>query len=376
MINTSPKILILGPAPPYRGGISDTNYLLYKTLNKHGIKTFLWTFKVQYPSFLFPGKSQFLKDSHENFNRKIHSYSPWNWKKVAYEINVMQPEKVIFRYWTPFLAFCWSGITKFLNKNIEILGMVDNWIPHEKNILDSYMNKKFGKRCSRFVTFSDNVANNISKNFKNPLFCGFHPISNDLPAPISKNKAKEKLGLKKDVTYVLFTGLIRKYKGLNILIEAFSLKELREKNIELIVAGEFYDSLKKYKQIIDKLNLKNKIHIFPKYHSFKVLRDFFCASEIVALPYITASQSGIIPMAYFYKKPLLVSDVNGLKEIILEDKTGKVVPTNSKGFSESIINDFNIEKLKFYKKNIIDAISKYSWDSFIIKLIKFLNKKI
>ena len=191
-----------------------------------------------------------------------------------------------------------------------------------------------------------------------------------------KKKAKKKIGLNEDVIYILFTGLIRKYKGLNILIEAFSSEELREKNIELIIAGEFYDSLKKYKKIIDKLNLNNKIHVFPKYHSFKTLRNFFCASDIIVLPYLSASQSGIIPMSYFYKKPLLVSNVKGLKEIILEDNTGRVVPIDSNYFAQSISNDFNVERLEFYKKNITNSISKYSWDKFSIELIQFLNKKI
>ncbi len=371
-----PLLILLGPAPPYKGGISDTNFSLYKELNNQNYNTLLWTFKVQYPSFLFR-KSQFSNeiDISVDFPRKIHSYNVKNWKNIAKEINALNPEKVAIRCWTPFLYPCWIGIVKRLNKNIEIIAIVDNWKPHERiPIFDTLLIKKLEKYCHRFVTFSQNVATQIQRDSKKPVLTGFHPINTTLVKKIPQSEAKEKLHLKQKTNYVLFAGIIRKYKGLQNLIKAFNEPCLKDKNIELLIAGEFYEPLKKYNRLIKDNHLENKITLFPYYIPSKELSYFFCASDVVVLPYLKATQSGIVSLAYFYNTPLIVSKIKGLQEIITSDKTGIAIDCEPKEIAKSIVNYFSENAKENFQKNISKIVQNYSWKNFTLNFITFLKK--
>ena len=249
-MTTKPDLILLGPAPPYRGGIAETNHELAIALEQAGKCLELWTFKKLYPKIIFPGSSPFSKEAQPKLNvyRKIHAYAPFHWKRVANQISKQSPKVVIFRYYTPFLALCYGYIAHYLNPKIECVALVDNWIPHERKPWDRMLNRFFGKRMHRFMTLSSNVTHAIKQDFAKPIWTGFHPISKQLPDPISMPVAKKKLGWSPQEQVVLFFGLVRKYKGLDLLIQAFATSCLKNTSIRLAIVGEFYEDINRYKK--------------------------------------------------------------------------------------------------------------------------------
>lgn len=224
--------LILGPAPPFRGGIAETQYELALHLEREGRKIHLFSFSKLYPKLLFPGKAQKTKEiigsPSFGITSTLHAFNPLQWRKVVKQINELNPKYLIFRYYTPFLAPLYGWIAKRVNQEILKIALVDNWIPHEKSPIDNVLNRYFGSKMHAFTTFSKAVANQVKKEIILPVWEGFHPINSFLPAPISKLEARKKLGWNPQQKIVLFFGLIRPYKGLELLIKAFEKKIFRK----------------------------------------------------------------------------------------------------------------------------------------------------
>ena len=367
---TKVKFLIISSAYPYRGGISDSTHSLCNELVKSGNKIEVWTFKLLYPSFIFPGKTQFSKVKYkQNFKikRVINTLNPLNWIYLNRKINKLKPNYIILRYWSPILSFPYYFMTLFIKRNIKVIGLIDNWKNHEKLPLEFIFIKLIEKTCNSFITFSENVSNQIKSESNKEVHTLFHPINNDLP-DIKESKIVKK-DLKLDnIKYISFIGLIRKYKGLKTFIE--SIRYLKQNNLRFIIAGEFYDSKKEYIELIDKLKLEDKITIIDNFLSLDELRDIICASELIVQPYKKASQSGIIPLAYNYNTPLIVSNINGLKEIILKDGTGIVYESSPKNLAEAILNALDNEKYKLLINNILDKKKDYTWSNFVERFIK------
>lgn len=372
------KVLLLGPAHPFRGGIADTQNYLAQNLNTFGHETHVYTFTTQYPKLLFPGKTQFSDENapdNLNIKRKIHSFNPFNWIEVARSINRLKPDYVIFRYWTPFLALCWCGIARRINKNIKKIGLVDNWIPHEIKFWDKTLTRLFSKRMDGFASLSIAVGDQISSdNPQLPLWKGFHPIADKLPQAISKEKARMVLGWPKDKKIVLFFGLIRKYKGLDLLIEAFSQVPLNHSDVILAIVGEAYEPSEKYTRLIRKYKLGERVICDFNYANTQKSTFVFCAADVVAQTYISATQSGVTPLAYHYKTPLLVSDLPGLKTPILEDHTGMVTKIDPKKIAESIQKILRDETRLNFQDSFQKVEKKYSWKSFGQSLMDFMAK--
>ena len=364
------KFLVFSASYPYRGGISDSTHSLCNELINNDINTEVWTFSLLYPSLVFPGKSQFSKEKyHQKFliRRLINTINPFNWIRISIMVNRLNPEFLILRYWSPILCLPYYFIGLFLNKKIKIIGLIDNWNNHENIPIEGFLRRLFVKICSGFISFSDNVGDQIKLSTKKKVISLFHPINLNLPKKKNKQKAKKDLSLDNSI-YVSFIGLIRKYKGLEVLIH--SIKYLKNKNIKLIIAGEFYDSIDKYLNIIDELGLKEKIIIDNNFLDSKKIRDYMCASDLVIQPYIKASQSGITPVSYFYETPLVVSNINGLKEIIKRDYTGEVFNKTSENLSKAIINSIKSGNQEIYKSNIRKSKTKYTWSRFVQELEK------
>ena len=369
--------IVIGPTPPYRGGISDSNNEFINSLTKLGLSTKIISFKKLYPDFFFPGKSQFIneKTKYKKHNRILNTLNPLEWFKIRRQIIKINPKYIIFRYWTPFLSPLYSFISIKIPKSIKKIAIVDNWIPHEKSLTDKILNNYFGKKMDFFMTFSKNVSERIKKSgFKN-TYSSYHPINDDLPDRISKKTARKKLNLIDDKKYVLFFGLVRKYKGLDILIESFSKDPVYKKNINLIVVGEFYDSIKNYKKLITKFKLNSKIILIPKFVDNYTLRNYFCASDLIAQTYRNASQSGVTPIAYKYNLPILVSDIKGLKEIILNDKTGCITKNDPALISQKIVYCMEKKNQKLFIDQISSNYLKYSWENFSLNLLNIINNK-
>tara|TARA_B110000014_G_scaffold165603_1_gene117092 strand:- start:719 stop:1849 length:1131 start_codon:yes stop_codon:yes gene_type:complete len=368
--------LIIGPAHPYRGGIAETNHELALAFKKNNKKVQIWTFKKLYFNFLFPGKTQFSDQSAPkelDIKRVIHAYSPFEWNNVIKKIKKLNPKNVIFRYYTPFLALCYGYLARNISSKINCIGMVDNWIPHENTFLDNYLSKFFGSSCISFVTLSKSVANEIENNFNKPILKGFHPINEFLPKPISKKIARKNLNLSNKIKYILFFGLIRKYKGLDLLIEAFSIYQKLNTNTQLLIVGEFYEKKNKYIKQINDLGLENKIRLYPEFIDSIKARDFFCAADCVAQTYKSASQSGVTPVAYHYNLPVLVTKIDGLSNPIVNDESGVITEIDSnsiaKGLIEILKTDYNIK----FRKKIKSSRENYSWKKFNQEMINFIE---
>ena len=377
MSNTNIDYLILGPAAPFRGGISDTQHELASHLVQLGKRVELLTFSKLYPNLLFPGKTQkratHLSDALEA-RPLIHAYNPLQWKKVSRLINKQKPRCVIFRYYTPFLAPVYSRIAKSLDPEIKRIALVDNWIPHEKRFWDHGLNLLFGKQMHAFTTLSSGVASQIKSTLEAPVWEGFHPINTHLLTPISKVKAREQLGWDPSQNIVLFFGLIREYKGVELLIQAFHQPELKDRNFVLKIVGECYENPSKYTDLVERLELQNSVHFDFEFKYEKEIQHLFSACDLVAQTYHTATQSGVTPMAYFYKKPLLVSDIEGLNSPIKKDQTGLCVQKNPQAIAEGIIQLFDSKTMTKTIENLAKAKENYGWSKWVKEWDHFIQK--
>ena len=363
------KFLVFSAAYPYRGGISDSTHSLCNELIKSGVNTEVWTFSLLYPSFLFPGKSQFSNEGYvQNFKitRVINTMNPFNWVRVSKMANKIMPESIILRYWSPILVFPYFFIGLLLNKRIKIIGLIDNWDNHEKVPFEKLLRKFFLNTCEKFITMSDNVGRQVEKSTDKKVLSLFHPINLNLPKPMDKKIAKVNLGLS-DKTYICFVGLIRKYKGLDLLLDA--LPNFPE-NVELIVAGEFYDYASEYKAQISKLGIGNKVHFFSDFIPKNKVNLFFSACDMVVQPYKSATQSGVAQIAYHFNKPILVTNVGGLPEIVPHKKVGYVVDVHSDAIVEAV-NDFYAQNRELYFiENARIEKEKYSWSNMASHILK------
>ncbi len=363
------KILIVGPAYPFRGGIAHFNNALAMAYSKLDFNVKIFSFSLQYPKFLFPGKSQYengVAPLGTNIYSIINSINPFNWINIARKINNERPEYIIIRYWLPFMAPCLGTIARLVSKKIKIIAITDNIIPHEKRIGDHILTKYFLKSCDAFVTLSKSVLKDLSQFVDTDLKVFIpHPIYDIFGDKISKKSALSNLGLADNKKYLLFFGFIRKYKGLDLLIKALSDSRLRKLDVKLIIAGEFYDDQKEYLTLINKLDLRNQIIINSSFIPTEKVKDFFCASDLVAQTYRTATQSGVTQIAYHFERPMLVTDVGGLSEIVPNQKVGYVTAKDPKAIADAI-NDFYINKKENeFVNNTIEEKKRFSWNNFV-----------
>lgn len=368
--------LIIGPVAPFRGGIAETQYELATHLQMSGKKVQLLTFSKLYPKILFPGKNQKTKEKQQRslkISESIHAYNPLQWTKVVREINQLNPRNLIFRYYTPFLAPVYGWLAKKTASQINKIALVDNWIPHERRALDRILNRFFGKQMQAFTTLSTAVATQIKIDFKQAVWEGFHPINTQLLPPISKLEARKRLGWNQQQTTVLFFGLIRQYKGLELLIQSFTDKALDSHNTVLKIVGECYENQKKYTDLVSQLGLEDTVSFDFEYKSLSDIQTLFSACDLVAQTYHTATQSGVTPLAYFYSKPLVVSDIEGLNGPIKKDKTGVCVQKTPKAIAEGIIKLLDHNKYQKAKDNLKKSLPNYQWKVWVEQWSDFIE---
>ena len=380
MENTrSLKIFIIGPAFPLRGGPAQFNENLCLELNKEGHDAQIISYKLQYPNFLFPGSSQFEKSGSAPLGIKIHTIlntiNPFNWLMVARFIRKQKPDFILFRYWLPFFGPCLGTIGKLVKSHTKVLALTDNIIPHEKRIGDHVFTKYFVKNCDGFIAMSKVVLNDLSI-FTQNLNKAYspHPMYQNYGDPISIDLARKKLNLNPHDKIILFFGLIRHYKGLDILLEALAAPEIKNQGIKLLIAGEFYDDKNFYLQLIKKLNLQDCVIVHDKFIPNDEVRDYFCASNLVAQTYRNATNSGVTMVGYFYEKPMLVTNVGGLSEIVPNEFCGYVVENNCALISEKVVDFFANNREKEFVKNVKIEKKKYEWTEFINSLLTLYNR--
>lgn len=362
------NIVIIGSAYPLRGGgISTFNERLARAFNLEGHQTTIYTFSLQYPSFLFPGTSQYSEEPAPkdlNINVCINSINPLNWLKIGWELKNLKPDIIIVRFWLPFMGPCLGTILRIVkkNKHTRIVCIADNIIPHEKRPGDTIFTRYFIKPIDAFITMSEKVLADLdlfSTKNKKRLFVP-HPLYDNFGEIISKEKALEKLNLDQKFTYILFFGFIRKYKGLDLLIEAMRL--INNPKIKLIIAGEFYEDSQSYMQLIEEYKLQDKIILKTNFITDSEVKYYFCASDLVVQPYKSATQSGVTPLAYHFETPMIVTNVGGLIGMVPDGKVGLIAEPNAMSIASKINDFFQNQYKDEFKKNLKVEKQKYSWN--------------
>lgn len=375
------KVFIIGPGFPLRGGPAQFNENLCREFNKMGHDAQIISYSLQYPNFLFPGSSQYETSGSAPTDIKIHTLintvNPFNWIKTARFIKKEKPDFIIFRYWLPFFGPSLGTIGRLVKRGtkIKVLALTDNIIPHEKRAGDKPFTKYFVNSCDGFITMSKAVFNDISqftptdKKVFSP-----HPMYETYGAAISKSEARKKLNLNESDKVILFFGLIRKYKGLDILLEAMNAPEIKNQNIKLLVAGEFYEDKQPYLDVVKKYNLENQVIFHSQFIPNEEVRNYFCASDLVAQTYRNATNSGVTMVGYYYEKPMLVTDVGGLSELVPHQKIGYTVPIDTKQISDCIIDYFQNNREEEFVKNLKQEKIKYLWPTFINRVLELYNR--
>jgi D-inositol-3-phosphate glycosyltransferase len=380
MSASNQKVIIVGPAFPLRGGIANFNEALCRAMNVAGINTKIISFSLQYPNFLFPGKTQYDKGKGPQdivIETKINSINPLSWLRVAKQIKRENPDYVVFRYWLPFMAPCLGTIAKHIKKRtaIKVIAITDNVIPHEKRFGDKMFTKYFLKQCDGFIAMSQSVLNDLAEFVitDKKIFLP-HPIYDIFGEKVEKSAAIKHLNLNPNDKYLLFFGFIRKYKGLDLLLEAMADERIKQLGIKLIVAGEYYEDAAPYNELIQKNGLQNSVILKTQYISSEEVRYYFCAADMVAQPYRTATQSGVTQIAYHFEKPMLVTNVGGLPEIVPNNKVGYVTEINATSIADAILDFYNNKKEEEFIKNTIIEKQRFLWSTFVNGLQELYKK--
>jgi len=369
------KIIIVGTAHPYRGGLATFNERLAAQYVKEGAEVEVYTFTLQYPSFLFPGKTQFTDDPKpENIKifRKINSVNPFNWIKVGKEIKRKQADMVIFCYWMSFMAPCFGSIAGYIRKNkiTKCIALVHNMLPHEPTLLDKFLPPYFVNKMDAFISLSESVIHDIDifdKHHK-PKDFSPHPIYDHYGEKLNRETALQILKLSPDFRYLLFFGFIRAYKGLDILLEAFADERLRKYNTKLIIAGEFYEDKAVYEDKIKNLHLESWVELRTDFIPNSLVNAYFSACDIITQPYKTATQSGVTQIGFHFEKAMLVTKVGGLAEIIPHGIIGYAVAPDTNEIADALVDFYENQRQQTFEANVIKEKDKYSWTRLTTKI--------
>jgi len=362
------KIIIVGPAHPLRGGIAAFNERMANELINEGHDVQIITFSLQYPGFLFPGKTQFSSEPAPKnipITVEVNSVNPLNWIKIGNKIKALKPDLLILRFWIPFMGPCLGTIGKIAkkNKHTEVIGFLDNVIPHEHRIGDKQLTNYFIKSCDRFIAMSKQVVDELRQFTNKSCKMIPHPVYDHYGDTMTKSTACAHLQLNENQKYLLFFGFIRNYKGLDILLEAMADSRIKKAGIKLIVAGEFYGDASPYHQLIEKSGNSESIILHTDYIADDEVKYFFSAADLIVQPYKSATQSGISQLAYHFEKPMVVTNVGGLPEIVHHLKTGYVVEVNHQAIADAIIDFFEKNNSLSFAPYLKEEKKKYSWES-------------
>ena len=327
------KIVILGTAWPYRGGLAVYNERLAREFAAEGNDVTIYTFTLQYPSFLFPGKTQYSTEpapSDLKIVRSLNSINPLSWGKTGRAIRALQPDILIIKFWLPFMAPCLGRVARIVKRGgkTKVVSILDNIIPHEHRPGDLL----FGRYFTR-------------------------------SAKASREEALKFLGLDSKQRYMLFFGLIRDYKGLDLLLKAYSDSRFRKMNVKLIVAGEFYSGSEKYFEMEKELGLEGMIVWKSDFVPDSEVRYCFGAADIIVQPYKSATQSGVTQIAYHFEKPMLVTNVGGLAEIVPDGKVGYVVEPDSAQIADALVDFFENSRQEQFTEGILTEKKQYAWSN-------------
>ncbi len=377
------NVIIIGPAHPLRGGgITTFNERLARQLQNEGHQTCIFSFSLQYPGFLFPGKSQFTDEPAPkdlDIHTRINSVNPFNWLRVGHEIKRCNPDVVIVRYWIPLMGPCLGTILRIIkkNKHTRIICIADNVVPHEKRFGDKAFTRYFIKPVDAFITMSEKVLADLRLFTNKKALLVPHPLYDNFGEKISKAEARKQLAIHNEQKIILFFGFIRKYKGLDILLEAMNLLQNHKPqttNIKLLIAGEFYEDRKIYDDQIDKLGISDNLILHTHFIPDSEVKNYLCAADVVIQPYRNATQSGVTPLAYHFEVPMIVTNVGGLPAMVPDNKAGLVAEPNAASLAQKILEYFDKGENHFLP-HLLEEKKKFSWTKLVESIIEVANSK-
>jgi glycosyltransferase involved in cell wall biosynthesis len=378
------SIVILGPAHPFRGGgITTFNERLATEFQEQGYAVTMYNFSLQYPAFLFPGKSQYSTEpapAHLKILQKVNSINPFNWIKVGNELRKIQPDLIVVRYWLPLMGPALGSILRRAKKNqhTKVIAITDNVMPHEKRPGDKSFTRYFLKSCDAFITMSEKVMEDL-KSFETgkPAIRAAHPLYDNFGPAVSKGTARAALNIGNDESILLFFGFIRKYKGLDILLEAMRLIRDQVQTTpfripKLLIAGEYYGDEKIYQQKIDALGIRDMLILETHFIADSEVKNYFCAADAVVQPYRNATQSGVTPLAYHFEKPMIVTRVGALPDYVPHQKAGLVTEPDPASLAKAIQQYFVLGEA-FFLPQLREEKKKYSWRVLTETIIKLAD---
>jgi len=375
------KIILLGTAHPYRGGLASYNERLARQLISEGHDVQIFTFTLQYPKIFFPGKTQFTDNPAPEgikITRLLNSVNPLSWFKTGRKIRKENPDILLIKYWQPLMAPCFGTAARLAKKNrsakTKVICIFDNIIPHEKKPFDRFLTGYFIRCIDGAIVMSHSVGEDL-KLFRTdiPVLYNPHPLYDNYGNIVPKEDAVKKLGLPEEYSFLLFFGFIRSYKGLDILLRAFGDKSLRKFRLKLLIAGEFYESDLPYRNLIRDLGLEDNVILFDRFIREDEVALFFSAADLVVQPYRSATQSGVTQIAYHFGNPMLVTDVGGLSEIVADGKCGYVVKPEPEDVTAAIFDYFSNNRKSQFTEGVKQEKIKFTWNNMINSITEIYN---
>ena len=363
------KITILGPAHPYRGGLASIMEIMARTFQRRGDEVDIKTFTLQYPSLLFPGESQTVATpppADLRICRCGNTMNPLNWVRVGRRIRRERPDFVLMKYWTPFMAPCFGTIARIArgNGHTKVLCQIDNVEPHERHLTDKPFNRYYLHSVDGFVYMSEQVHSELRAYSDAPALFSPHPLFENFGERVERSEACVRLGLDPANRYVLFFGLIRDYKGLDLLLDAWAQlrRAGRTEGRRLIVAGEFYTAREPYLNRIADNGLQDEVLLHDRFIPDDDVKYYFSAADFVVQPYKTATQSGVTQIAYQFCVPMVVTAVGGLPEIVPDGRVGYVCPPTAEGVAAAMDRMYEGDALKRFRENCVEERRRFSWE--------------
>ena len=372
-------IVILGSAWPLRGGgLATFNERLAREFSGDGHKVTIYTFSLQYPSVLFPGKSQYSEEKAPidlDIKVAVNSINPFNWISTGRELRKLNPDIIVVRFWLPFLGPALGTILRKVRKNhrTRIICIADNIIPHEKRPGDRIFTKYFLKTPDAFITLSEKVLTDLAsfEPSKKAVFIP-HPMYDNFGEALPKQEARKWLEIPENGKLILFFGFIRSYKGLDILLRAMADERIRKMGIVLLVAGEFYQDSKPYTDLISQLNIMERVILRTTFIKDDEVKYYCSAADLIIQPYRHATQSGVTPLAYHFEKPMIVTNVGGLPAMVPDGKVGLIAEPNPESIADHIVEFYELGEDHFLP-HLREEKKKYAWNRLVKAILDLAN---
>lgn len=364
------RVLILGTSWPYRGGgLATFNERMARQFMAEGHEVEIVTFTLQYPDFLFPGKTQYSDEPRPKdlkITRMMNSVNPISWLRTGRAIRRKKADIVVVKFWIPLMAPCLGTIARIARRGgIRVVSVLDNVIPHEPHFWDKWFIRYFVRSVDAFVAMSDSVRTDclkfISRKHPQPITLCPHPLYDNFGEAVPKAEARKQLGIDEDSICLLFFGFIRDYKGLDLLLKAYADPRLEGKKVQLVVAGEFYNNGAQYAELEKQLGLQGRVLWHTHFIADDQVRMYFSVADLIVQPYKTATQSGVTQVAYHFCKPMLVTNVGGLAEMVPDGKVGYVTPVDTKAIADAIVDFCDRSDVDCFHEGIEEEKQKYSW---------------